>query len=92
LPNLLSPKFIALLAYINHFGTHRYRLNFSPSQLQALRIFVSDTSKDMGELWMSGRVYDTHPDVRERLYFQRRLMFVWEIRDHLKQHAWGQPT
>jgi hypothetical protein len=76
---------IALLACINHFGTHRYRLDFSPSQLQALRIFVSDTDKDMSGLFMSGRVGTL--DVKQGTYFQQRLMFVWKICDHLKQLA-----
>jgi len=79
---------IALLACINHFGTHRYVLDFSPGQLQALRIFVSETSKDMGDLFGSGRARDALPGAREMMYFQQRLMFLWKIRNHLKEHAW----
>jgi hypothetical protein len=77
---------IALLVCINHFETHRYRLDFSPSQLQALRIFVSETDKDMRALSRLGLARDM--SALSSVYFQQRLTFVWKLRDHLKRHAW----
>jgi hypothetical protein len=78
---------LGLLAFINYYGTPNYRVNFSPNNRAAFRLFLTDTCNDLWELMPQSRALPA----KQRYFFTQRLEFFMDLRDELNRYRVDDP-
>jgi hypothetical protein len=73
--------FVALLAFINHFGTPRYCVVLGPRNREAFCLFLGDTISDMWKLMLQANALPA----KQAYLFSSRLAFFTDLKDRLER-------